>query len=138
MSLPVDAETFHNLLHEARRAQERAHAPYSNFHVGAALLTNEGRIISGCNVENASYGLTNCAERVAIGRMVAEAAGTPLVCLVVGPLDEPLTPCGACRQVLLEFNPQMHIICVGANGLTRSMTASDLLPYSFNSSALDR
>ena len=125
------------LLSAARTAQRRAHAPYSKFQVGAAILTDRGRVIGGCNVENASYGLTNCAERTAIFRIVAEGAGTPTVCLVVGPTIEPLTPCGACRQVLMEFNPEMRIICVGRTGKTAEFTARELLPAAFEGDALN-
>lgn len=135
MSL-VDPVTFARLLDAARTAQRRAHAPYSKFHVGAAILTARGRIIAGCNVENASYGLAMCAERVAIGRLVVEDAGAPVACLVVGPTAEPLTPCGACRQVLHEFNPRMAVVCVGTEGLTSMFTLDQLLPASFGSGAL--
>jgi cytidine deaminase len=136
----VDPATLAQLLSAARTAQRRAHAPYSDFPVGAALLTAEGRVIGGCNVENASYGLCNCAERVAIGRFVAEGhwreGRGPLVCLVVGPKPEPLTPCGACRQVLLEFNPDMLVIAVGSEGATREFSLRQLLPASFGADAL--
>lgn len=120
----------------ARTAQRRAYAPYSRFQVGAAIYTSTGKIITGCNVENASYGLTNCAERVAIGRVVVEDAGTPLACVVVGPKPVPLTPCGACRQVLLEFNPEMALICFGSDDSRADFVINQLLPASFNGSAL--
>ncbi len=126
------------LIREARYAQRRAYAPYSKFHVGAAILTDRGRVITGCNVENASYGLTNCAERVAIGRIVVEDAGTPEVCVVVGPTEGPLTPCGACRQVLHEFNPEMRIVSVGKDGRIAEFLAKELLPASFGSDDLER
>lgn len=130
-------EIFRRLHSAARTAQRRAHAPYSNFQVGAAILTDRGRVLAGCNVENASYGLTICAERNAIGRVVAEAAGKPIACVVVGTPRQPLTPCGACRQVLLEFNPAMEIICVGADGSRLETTPAELLPHSFDADALD-
>lgn len=135
---PLTTEERDRLLSAARTAQRRAHAPYSKFHVGAALLTDRGRIITGCNVENASYGLTVCAERVALGRAVVEDAGRPVACLVVGPVAEPLTPCGACRQSLIEFNPDMEVICVGANGQVLRLRAGELLPHSFGAGELDK
>lgn len=135
MSLPPDV--LRRLRAAALTVQRRAHAPYSNFHVGAALLTESGRIVAGCNVENASYGLTICAERNAIGRAVAEGAGRVVACVVVGPTETPLTPCGACRQVLNEFNPSMPVICFGKRGAVLETTAGALLPLSFGSDALD-
>lgn len=91
------------LLEVAWEARERAHAPYSRFLVGAALLAKDGRIFPGCNVENLSYGLTNCAERVAIGSAVAAGAREFLAIAVVADTRVPISPCGACRQVLAEF-----------------------------------
>jgi cytidine deaminase len=134
---PIDETMIATLIAAAREVQGRAHAPYSRFHVGAAVLTESGEIVTGCNVENASYGLTICAERSAITRIVAQGSGRPVVCLVVGPTEGPLTPCGACRQVLHEFNPDMQIICVGKNGNQITRTAAELLPLSFGSQDLD-
>ena len=91
------------LLEVAWEARERAHAPYSNFHVGAALLAADGRIFPGCNVENLSYGLTNCAERVAIGSAISAGARQFLAIAVVADTRVPISPCGACRQVMVEF-----------------------------------
>jgi cytidine deaminase len=91
------------LLEVAWEARERAHAPYSKFHVGAALLAADGRIFPGCNVENLSYGLTNCAERVAIGSAISAGARQFLAIAVVADTRVPISPCGACRQVLVEF-----------------------------------
>lgn len=133
----MDDATLQRLIAAARRAARRAHAPYSRFHVGAAILTDRGRVIPGCNVENASYGLTMCAERVAIGSVVTADAGTPVACVVVGPTDEPLTPCGACRQVLYEFNRDMLVICIDKHGNRKDFTARELLPGAFGSEALE-
>ena len=136
--MPLDPETVQRLLSAARTAQRRAYAPYSKFHVGAVVLTDRGRILSGCNVENASYGLTICAERNAVARAVAESAGRIVACLVVGPAREPLTPCGACRQVLYEFNPEMDVVCIGQDGRELSLTARELLPAAFGSGDLGK
>lgn len=92
-----------SLVEAAWRAREMAYAPYSNFHVGAALLAADGRVFIGCNVENISYGLTNCAERVAIGAAIAAGVREFLAVAVVADTGVPISPCGACRQVLAEF-----------------------------------
>jgi cytidine deaminase len=105
------------LLHNAWEARERAYAPYSHFAVGAALLTTDGRIFTGCNVENISYGLTICAERVAVGTAIAAGYRNFVGLAVVADTTTPVSPCGACRQVLSEFgdfpillaNRQQHI-----------------------------
>ncbi|MCF7674772.1 MAG: cytidine deaminase [Akkermansiaceae bacterium] len=91
------------LVKAAWQVREQAYAPYSNFQVGAALMAADGRIFTGCNVENLSYGLTNCAERVAIGAAVAAGAREFLGVAVVAETTIPISPCGACRQVLAEF-----------------------------------
>jgi cytidine deaminase len=91
----------------------RAHAPYSRYRVGAAILTRDGRTFAGCNVENASYGATICAERNAIARMVAEGARDPVACVVVTQGEAPGSPCGMCRQVLAEFARDLRIVLVG-------------------------
>ncbi|MEO8376388.1 MAG: cytidine deaminase, partial [Candidatus Sumerlaeota bacterium] len=129
-------ELIARLLSAARSAQAHAYAPYSNFPVGAAFYTDQDKIITGCNVENASFSLTNCAERVAIGRIVVEAAGKPLVCVVGGAKPVPLTPCGACRQVMLEFNKEMRVIAFGSDDSRADFTIRELLPASFDGEAL--
>lgn len=120
------------LVEAARRAQEHAHAPYSRFCVGAALLTSDGQIFVGCNVENASYPLSVCAERNAIAQMVVVGASDPVLCVVVGPIPSPVPPCGACRQVLAEFNPRMEVICVGTGGAVQRFGLDELLPHQFH------
>lgn len=92
-----------SLVNAAWKTRDQAYAPYSHFHVGAALLAEDGRIFTGCNVENLSYGLTNCAERVAIGAAVAAGVRRFLAVAVVADTAVPISPCGACRQVLAEF-----------------------------------
>lgn len=114
------------LLEEAWKARDRAYAPYSKFHVGAALLAADGRIFSGCNVENISYGLTNCAERVAIGAAVAAGAREFVAVAVVADTTVPISPCGACRQVLAEFRVPRVML---ANRATREeFLLEELLP----------
>jgi cytidine deaminase len=131
-------QQLEQMIAAARQVQEKAYAPYSKFQVGAALLYESGEIVTGCNVENASFGLTICAERNAVARAIAQGEGKPLACVVVGPTEEPLTPCGACRQVLVEFNPQMEIVCVGKNGAMLREKLSGLLPHNFGSEDLDQ
>lgn len=127
----ITDETIEKALAAARRAQKRSHSPYSKFAVGAAIITESGAIVGGCNVENASYGLTICAERTAMTRVVAEGKGRPLACVVVGPTPEVITPCGACRQFLREFNAKMEIICVSTTGARKTHSLAKLLPFSF-------
>ncbi len=121
------------LLSAARAALERAYAPYSKFHVGAALLTESGAIYTGCNVENASYGLTICAERAAIcAAVAAEGRGMRLRGLaVLNSKDMSCSPCGACRQVIFEFGPDAIVIYQGHGTLAES-TAASLLPAGFS------
>lgn len=132
---PAEQES---LLAAARAARLRAYAPYSQFRVGAALLTSAGEIVTGCNVENISYGLTNCAERTAI--FTARAAGqlgsasggpTILAVAVVAKGTTPPTPCGACRQVLAEFGPRCVVFCANLRGDRRTLTMDELLPNAF-------
>ena len=123
------------LVSAARAAQQQAYVPYSRFRVGAALESEDGRIFAGCNVENASYGLTICAERAAV--CVAVAAGVRRFrrAVVVTDTDPPSTPCGACRQVLAEFGPDMPVLAVGSAG-SASWTMRELLPAAFDKEQL--
>ena len=123
-----------DLLQLARAAQQQAHAPYSKFHVGAAVLLENGEIFTGCNVENASYGLTNCAERTAIFSAVAKLGGPNVKIVavaVVNSQDAPCSPCGACRQVIAEFGRNAVIWYQGKSGIVES-TMERLLPDSFS------
>lgn len=117
----------------ARTAAEAAYAPYSRFKVGAALLADDGRVFTGCNVENSSYGLANCAERTAVFKAVSEGARRFIAIAIAGGADEPATPCGACRQVLAEFcDPAMTVRCTNLQGTqVRDYTLGELLPGSF-------
>lgn len=122
------------LLELAHQAAERAYAPYSRFQVGAAILLADGRVFTGCNVENASYGLTNCAERTAIFTAVAAGPGKPeiVAVAVVNASDAHCPPCGACRQVLGEFaRPETAVVYQGAAGLSRT-TMGEFLPDCFH------
>jgi cytidine deaminase len=121
------------LIEDARRMLDRAYAPYSKFHVGAAILTEAGNVHTGCNVENASYGLTNCAERTAIfSAIAAEGPGMKLRAVVVlNSARMACAPCGACRQVIFEFGPEALVIYQGQGTLTEA-TAGQLLPAGFH------
>jgi cytidine deaminase len=118
------------LLSAAHDVRTRAYAPYSHFTVGAALDTGDGHVFLGCNVENASYGLTICAERAAICAAVAAGFRNFTAIAVAGPSDTLVSPCGACRQVLAEFNPQMTVIYMTPDG-PATATVAELLPHSF-------
>ena len=118
------------LVSAARAAQARAYAPYSNFRVGAALESESGEVYVGCNVENASYGLTICAERAAVCAAVAAGASRFRRAVVVSDADPPAAPCGACRQVLAEFGRDLRVDAVGPRR-TASWTIAELLPAAF-------
>jgi cytidine deaminase len=122
------------LLDLARATRERAYAPYSHFHVGAALQTRDGRQFPGCNVENAAYGLCNCAERTALFSAIAAGCkpGDFTALAVIADTPEPVTPCGACRQALVELcDGSMPVLLANLNGATRVTTVAALLPDSF-------
>jgi cytidine deaminase len=119
-----------SLIAAARAAQARAYAPYSNFRVGAALESTDGTVFLGCNVENASYGLTICAERAALCAAVSAGAQRFRRAVVVSDADPPAAPCGACRQVLAEFGLELPIQGVGSKR-TISWRLSELLPAAF-------
>jgi cytidine deaminase len=123
------------LVRAAEAARRHAHAPYSRYHVGAAVETEDGAIYAGCNVENASYGLTICAERAAVCAAVAAGARKIRKVVVVTDSDPPGAPCGACRQVLAEFGLDMEVTAIGPAGRMQ-WTLRDLLPAAFTSEAL--
>ena len=119
----------------AIKARENAYSPYSHFAVGAALLCEDGTLYEGCNIENASYGLTNCAERTAIFKAVSEGHIKFKVLAVVADTEGPCAPCGACRQVVAEF--KIPIIIMGnLMGNVKIVTIEELLPFSFSESEL--
>ncbi|HEY7635894.1 MAG TPA: cytidine deaminase [Gemmatimonadales bacterium] len=123
------------LIDAALAAQRQAYAPYSNFPVGAALESDDGTIYTGCNVENASYGLTICAERAAICAAVTAGARKFRRAVVVSDIDPPAAPCGACRQVLAEFGRDLRIDGVGPGSMV-SWTIDQLLPAAFGKEQL--
>jgi cytidine deaminase len=132
MKKKPSASTRARLLQAARRAMKNAYAPYSGFRVGAAILTAAGDVFLGCNVENASYGMTNCAERTAIFAAVAEK-GPKLEVKAVAVVNDhgvPSSPCGACRQVIYEFGPDATVFFPGKKGWTESHI-TELLPEGF-------
>ncbi|MFZ0758483.1 MAG: cytidine deaminase [Candidatus Sulfotelmatobacter sp.] len=128
--LPADLRA--KLLRSAKKVMKNAYAPYSKFRVGAAILLSNGKIFSGCNVENASYGMTNCAERTAIFSAVAQLGPEIEIraVSVVNDMGAPCAPCGACRQVIYEFGPNATIFFQGAHG-TKQAHITELLPEGF-------
>jgi cytidine deaminase len=124
----LDAVDMERWVAEATAARSKAYAPYSQFAVGAALVATDGRVFQGCNVENLSFGLTMCAERVAIGQAVAAGCRDFRTIVIVADTVEPISPCGACRQVLAEFNPQLEMVLCTISGNRVVYSLGDLLP----------
>lgn len=121
------------LIEKAKTARLKAYAPYSKFLVGAAVLTSTSNIYIGCNIENSSYSLTCCAERVAIFQAIAAGEKDFQAMAIVGDTEQPITPCGACRQVINEFfNDETPIYLANLSGQIKQLTINDLLPLSFN------
>ena len=135
----ADAERARDLelVGAARAVLGRAHCPYSGVRVGAALWSSDGRVHTGCNVENASYGLTLCAERSAVVKAVSEGARAFAVLAIATSLARPLLPCGACRQVLVEFGPDLRVVAAGsASDDFEVTTLALLLPAPFGPASL--
>ena len=131
MTNNIDEQTARGLIESARAAREKAYAPYSRFRVGAALLFADGTVIQGCNVENASYGISLCAERNAMTTAVTMGELAPTAAAIVGERGEPCPPCGACRQFLTEFSPEMEVLCAKVGDRYVSYKLSQLLPHTF-------
>jgi len=126
------------LIEAALQARERAHAPFSKFKVGAAIEDENGRIFTGCNVENATFGLTMCAERVAVFKAVSEGAGKLIRVAVVADTDTLTPPCGSCRQILWEFCADAELTMANLEGKQESMTVGAIFPRPFDASFLER
>lgn len=125
--------TEKELIAEAKKARTMAYAPYSHFQVGAALLTKEGKVFHGCNIENAAYSLCNCAERTALFKAYSEGERDFMMMAVIADGDHPVTPCGACRQVLSELCPSdMTVLCANLHGEVVKTTVGALLPGAFS------
>jgi cytidine deaminase len=124
------------LLNAARAVRERAHAPYSHFKVGAAVEDEQGRIFTGCNVENATYGLTLCAERVAMFKAISEGAGRIRRIAVIADTETLTPPCGACRQILWEFCGDAQLTLSNLTGAQENMTLAQIFPRPFDASFL--
>lgn len=128
--------TPEQLVECALGARENAYAPYSNFKVGAALLASNGRVFTGCNVENATYGLTVCAERVALWKAISEGEREFTRIAVVTASNRPASPCGACRQLLWEFCGDIEVILANTRGLKEARRLAELFPHPFDRSFL--
>lgn len=124
------------LVEAALQARGNAHAPFSRFRVGAALEDAEGRVFTGCNVENATYGLTVCAERVAVFKAISEGARKFRRIAVVADTESPTPPCGACRQILWEFCGDIEVVLANPRGAGETLRLGDLLPRPFDASYL--
>ena len=120
------------LIDLAVKTSENAYVPYSHFPIGAVLVTDEGKIYTGVNIENASFGLTNCGERTSIFKAVSEGERSFKELIIYGQTEKPVSPCGACRQVMAEFfEPDLPVTLVAKDKSTVVMTVGELLPYSF-------
>ena len=128
-------QELQKLIQAAIEMRKQCYSPYSNFAVGAAVLSNDGYIYGGCNIENASYGLTNCAERTAIFNAVSDGKRNISAIAVVADTDRPCSPCGACRQVIGEFKIPC-IIMANLKGEYKKVTLEELLPFSFSNTDL--
>ncbi|WKU24451.1 cytidine deaminase [Priestia megaterium] len=125
------------LIDEAKKAREMAYVPYSKFKVGAALLTKDGRVYRGCNIENAAYSMCNCAERTALFKAYSEGDKEYAALAVVADTDRPVSPCGACRQVISELCPkEMKVILTNLKNDIQELTVEELLPGAFSSEDL--
>ncbi|WP_409297623.1 cytidine deaminase [Peribacillus sp. SCS-26] len=123
---------IHELIKLAEAAREKAYVPYSKFKVGAALLTEDGKVYGGCNIENAGYSMTNCAERTAFFKAISEGDTKFSMLAVTADTDGPVSPCGACRQVISEFCPKdMKVVLTNLKGEIKETTVEALLPGAF-------
>ena len=128
--------TDRELCQKAIEMMDKAYVPYSHFPVGAALLCADGTVFTGCNIENAAYGCTICAERTAIFKAVSEGYKDFVHIAIAGKSEDYCVPCGSCRQVMMEFAPRMEVICLNGKGESRKFALKELLPYGFDQSWL--
>ena len=128
--------TDQDLMEMAKKAAEYAYVPYSKFPVGAALECSDGTIFTGCNVENAAYGATICAERTAMVKAVSEGHRDFDTIVIAGRSEDYCVPCGTCRQVMMEFAPDLTVICLNGKGESKRFALKELLPYGFDQSWL--
>lgn len=128
----IDEDTIQTLISHANAAKDNAYAPYSKFQVGASVLYEDGTIVSGCNIENASFGATICAERTALSSGVAQGKRDIKLLCVTANTDEMITPCGICRQVIWEFSKDVTVICTNKYGDYKILTIAELLPHAFD------
>ncbi len=126
---PLDEDW--NLISDARKARKNAYAPYSKFAVGAALLSKKGKVYTGANLENSSFGQTVCAERLALYKAVSEGEKDFKKIAVAAPGEKPVTPCGICREALFEFAPSLQVICSNLKGKVKKYSIKQLLPHPF-------
>lgn len=131
MAVSFPDAILNELLRKAFEARKNAYAPYSRFPVGAAILTKNGTIHTGCNIENSSFGLTICAERVALNKAVSEGERHFNAIAVIAGSKEPVSPCGACRQALFEFQPELVVVMSNLQFEKKIIKLSDLLPEAF-------
>ena len=134
----IEEKSLNELIEMAIEVRANSHAPFSNFKVGAVVVTKEGEIFTGCNVESASYGLTVCAERVAIWKAVSEGKKEFKHVIVVADTEELTPPCGVCRQIIWEFCHDALVTLANLKGKNETVTMSDLLPRAFDAKFLER
>lgn len=134
--MKTNQKKFEELYIKAKEVMNNSYSPYSKFKVGAALLTKSGKIYTGTNVENSSYGLSMCAERIAIFKAVSEGEKDFETLVVIGDTENPISPCGACRQVISEFGVD-EVILTNLKEDIKVMTVEELLPYGFSGDELD-
>ncbi len=127
---------YEKLIKEAEKARKKAYTPYSKFKVGAAVLCDDGKIFSGCNIENASFGLSICAERVAFFKAISEGSTKIKAIAVIGNTNKPCSPCGACRQVISEFGEDIPLIMTNLKGDVMIKKIKELLPEAFGKNDL--
>lgn len=132
----ITDEQARQLVERAREARQKAYVPYSHFPVGAAVLTGSGRVFTGCNVENAAYGPTICAERTAVVKAVSEGEREIVAIAVVADTEGPCSPCGICRQVISEFGKEIQVVMANLAGAIRVKTIGELLPSTFDADQL--